>query len=103
VNRAENGARHVGSGPLLGSQRDLENDGTHSLLASFDDLNPALDDEDGVVFTSALVPGQAATLEVTASAAGRLDAWFDADANGTWDHPGERFFNALNVAAGTRP
>ena len=96
-----NGARHVlGSGLLLGATVDAESDGQPDATATGDDLAGVPDDEDGVVFTSVLIPGSTANVTVTASAAGLLDAWLDFDNDGSWAHPGEQIFTSTALAAG---
>ncbi len=106
---ANNGARHVLSALFLGACVDAETDGQPTASANGDDLGVgspqvgicavAGDDEDGVVFTSGLVPGATATVDVTASAAGLLDAWVDFDRGGTWE-PGEQIFASRALVAG---
>ncbi len=98
---ASNGPRHVlgGGGPILGAQVDAEANGQPSAGANGDDL-AGLDDEDGVTFTSPLVPGQTATVSVTASAAGVLNAWIDFNADGGFGQPGDQIFTNAAVAPG---
>ena len=68
---ANDGARHtVVPGVCLGRTVDAETDGQPGPAANGDDL-----DEDGVVFTSSLSPGEPVTVEVTASVQGYLSAW----------------------------
>lgn len=87
-----NGARHlIVPGVHLGYLIDAEPDGQPTINADGDDLNN-LDDEDGVNFTSLMVVGQAATVDVIASVAGFLDAWFDFNMNGSWADAGEHVF-----------
>src|SRR2546425_687640 len=92
---ANNGARHVITpGFFLGSLIDAEPDGQPNATATGDDNNPATaDDEDGVQFTSPLIPGQTATVQVTTTmpsgTTGFLDAWIDFNANGSWADPGD--------------
>src|SRR6185295_12891185 len=86
VTLLENGAKHdlLGGGPVLGSLVDSESDGTHSAQADADDLAGS-DDEDGVTFSSALVQGQGASVDVVVTNVGSgayLDAWMDFDASG---------------------
>ena len=98
----QHGARHTATGPLLGSLRDTENDGIPNTFAQGDD-STASDDEDGVVFISALVPGQTATVQITVSGApssARLDAWLDFDANGSWAEAADHIFAARLVTNG---
>jgi len=97
---ADNGARHLTTGGLrLGSLIDAEGDGRPSAAANGDDTYIS-DDEDGVVFNTPLTPGTAATITVTASAAGKLDAWIDFNADGDWSDPGERIFAGRSLVAG---
>ncbi len=97
-----NGARHViAPGWFLGQRVDAEADGQPDVPATGDDLNPKEpDDEDGVVFSSALTAGKTAQIVVTASQTGRLDAWFDFNANKSWGDPGEQVFQSRVVVTG---
>jgi hypothetical protein len=97
-----NGARHAMGELRLGNFIDGEPDGQPNPTATGDDINPvgAPDDEDGVVFMTAMVPGQVATVRVTASGRGRLDAWIDFNANGSWADTGEKIFNSVLIDAG---
>ena len=104
---AANGARHViDSQTYLGGSVDAENDGQPETYALGDDnvdTNPLppIDDEDGVLFTSAILPGKPFTLTVTASAAGGyLNAWIDFDGNGIFD-AGERIASDQPLAGGS--
>ncbi|MCP4709432.1 MAG: hypothetical protein GY869_12465, partial [Planctomycetes bacterium] len=67
----------------LGSLIDSESDGLPNLNASGDD-DDNYDDEDGVIFTSRLIMGQPATVDVIASKPGKLDAWIDFNYDGEW-------------------
>lgn len=79
--RARDGARHtIVSGVYLGSGVDGESDGQPNATATGDDSHGA--DEDGIAFTSTLQPGREATISVTASVNGYLNAWIDFGANG---------------------
>jgi len=97
---ASNGARHLAIGPLLGTNRDTEPDGQPTAAADGDDLAGTPDDEDGVVFTSALVGGQTAFVDVTASAPALLSAWIDFNSDGDWADAGEQVFADAPLAAG---
>ncbi|MBN2410997.1 T9SS type A sorting domain-containing protein [candidate division KSB1 bacterium] len=91
--RSDNGARHsVNPGYYLGAKIDSDNDGKPDENAAGDD-NDGNDDEDGVVIKGSLIKGDTAYANVTASAAGILNAWFDFNRDGDWDDPGERFAN----------
>ncbi len=100
------GARHlVFPGFHLGEKVDGEADGQPNADATGDDvLQPdpedGFDDEDGVQFLSALIPGQTAHVTVYATAEGKLDAWIDFNGNRAWA-TGEKIFSsqALNVGA----
>ncbi|HEX4955046.1 MAG TPA: GEVED domain-containing protein [Thermoanaerobaculia bacterium] len=98
---ASNGARHVVTGSLfLGAiAPDVDNDATPNATATGDDIT-GLDDEDGVTFTSPLVRTQLATVTVTASGAGLLDAWLDFNGDGNFTTTGDRIFTGQAVVAG---
>ena len=89
---ASNGARHViVQGFQMGAAIDAEADGLPDPNALGDDTNN-VDDEDGVIFTSSLVPGSLATVDVDMTASiigGRIDAYIDFDGNGSWLDSGE--------------
>jgi hypothetical protein len=98
---ANNGARHVVNPSVyLGSSVDTEADGAPGNPANGDDAAGA-DDEDGVVLNTPLVRGQGFSASVTASQAGRIDAWIDFNRNGVFDDPSERFVDSLAIFAGT--
>ena len=42
-----------------------------------------------------------ATVSVTASAFGYLNAWIDFNGNGGWDDPGEHIFSGMPLSPGT--
>lgn len=81
---------------------DEESDGQPTAAADGDDLNSVggVDDEDGVGFTSSLVPGRSATVQVTVSRPGRLFAWIDFNRNGSWADAGEQVFAGISLATG---
>ena len=84
---SDDGARHVATGPTLGSERDLEDDGIASVLADGDDTTGTLDDEDGVTFGSIQVGKLGATVTVNvqnAPSGAKLDAWIDFNGDGSW-------------------
>ena len=98
---ASNGASHgIAGGLYLGAGVDAETDGQPNADASGDDAAGTAGDEDGVAFTSLLVPGETATIEVSSSAAGKLDAWIDFDADGSWLQTGDRIFESRPLAPG---
>ncbi|MFC1981423.1 SBBP repeat-containing protein [Chloroflexota bacterium] len=98
------GARHlVDSAVFLGSSIDTEPDGQPDpdALGDDDDTN---DDEDGVTFdTTLLGQCQQADIQITASQAGKLDAWIDFNDDGDWDDPNERIFNNYTLSGGINP
>lgn len=98
------GASHtLGSGVYLGACVDSELDGQPAAPGNGDDAAAGLstfgtcavagDDDDGVTFTSFLVPGAAANVQVVASAACTLSAWVDFNADGDWNDAGENLFS----------
>ena len=98
----QGGPRHVAIGALLGTTRDVEGDGIPQANAFGDDFNN-LDDEDGIVFLSVLVPGQTATVQVTVSGAqptAKLDAWVDFARDGSWAQPVDKIFAGRVVSNG---
>ncbi|MCA9050116.1 MAG: hypothetical protein KDA89_15370, partial [Planctomycetaceae bacterium] len=95
VTLAEDGARHVATGPTLGGSRDSESDGVHSTDATADGA-----DEDGVVTAGAVVPGGSADFRITASAAGFVNAWADFTRNGSFGDANEQFLINFPVTAG---
>jgi hypothetical protein len=105
---ALNGAFHqVQLGFSLGPSIDAEPDGQPSILADGDDLL-ASDDEDGITFVTALIPGMQACIHVnltnTASVSNpALDGWIDFDGDGIWAHPGEHLWGGASqtLTAGT--
>ncbi|MDY6835547.1 MAG: GEVED domain-containing protein [Chloroflexota bacterium] len=98
---ANNGARHVTiPNVYMGNMVDPEPDGQPNANASGDDILDMNDDEDGVVFTSPLIPGQNATVTVTASVPGFLNAWVDFNADIDWSDQGEQIFNNTPLLAG---
>jgi hypothetical protein len=89
---ASDGARHIVDGrTFLGHSVDAEKDGQPDATATGDDLTN-VDDEDGVVFVGDLIPGQRATVQVTASTTGFLNAWIDFNGNGDWSDREDHVF-----------
>lgn len=105
VTPEENGARHRYSptAPWLGVRWDNDERGNHSPNADFDDTHGAApDDEDGIEFTSPLVPGTTATVTVICrNAPGFLNAWADFYANTNWSDAGEQIFAGVPLAVGS--
>jgi len=103
---ANTGARHfIVPGFRLGVLEDAENDGQPNWNATGDDINPPFNpsDEDGVTFTSPLLAGTQAWVNVwltsVASGNGQLDAWVDFNRNGSWE-PSEKVFNNFTLLSG---
>ena len=95
---------------FLGACVDTESDGQPTAGADGDDTGvgtttdgtcvTADDDEDGVVFDTMLIACDSASITVTASAAGRLDAWIDFDGDGTFSQPADQVFADRALAGG---
>ena len=97
---AHNGAYHlIRPGFFLGSRVDPETDGLPEIEANGDD-NSGNDDEDGVKFTSAIIPGHFTCLEITASAGGKLSGWIDFNHDGDWADGGETIFSNAILTSG---
>ena len=94
------GARHtISAGFFLGGSVDADGDGQPTAIADGDDMG-RVDDEDGVVFVSAPIPGTMTTVEVIASLPGLLDAWIDWDLDGDFNTPGDQIFATQLLSAG---
>ena len=102
---ADNGARHVilaADNPTLGSTVDAEGDGQPDLEALGDDVGGTPDDEDGVIFNGALVPGETTLITVTASLTdGRLSAWIDFNGDGDLTDTGEQIATDQSLTVGS--
>ena len=96
------GARHAWNPNIcLGPATDFENDGIPPSASADGDDTHGSEDEDGVVSTSTLVSGSSATVNVTATVAGFLDAWIDFNRDGDWTGWGERIFSGTALGAGS--
>ena len=94
------GPRHTKmTGVFLGRTVDIEAEAKPDSSATGDDSR-GVDDEDGVVFISPLLPGESASIEVTASTAGYLNAWLDFDQDGSFAGDGEQIFSDELLAFG---
>lgn len=95
-----NGPRHTKvAGVFLGNALDVEPEAKPDVSALGDDLHGS-DDEDGIVFTSAMLPGESATLDATASTAGYINAWMDFNRDGDFADAGEQIFSDELLAPG---
>ena len=95
-------AYHEATGPTLGLSRDAESDGLPTVGATGDDAD-GQDDENGVIFESAIVAGRTG-LEVTvnvqnASSGAMLDAWIDFDGDGVFSES-EQIADSVSVSEG---
>ncbi len=99
---AQDGARHFvlpTGNPTLGSLVDSELEGLQSANHLGDDQDGS-DDEDGVSFFGALIPGADADIELrTGATGGVVSAWVDFNLNGSWNDPGEQVVADLAMAA----
>ena len=96
---ASDGARHAFVPNIfMGGLIDTELDGQPNPNAMGDDMNNQ-PDEDGVIFTSLINPGNWVSVDVIVSVPGFLDAWIDFDANGAWD-PSDQIFTSVPVVPG---
>jgi hypothetical protein len=99
---ADNGARHAIAGPVLGTMADWDQDGQPQGNAMGDDLDGS-DDDDGILFTSTLSPGQTATISVIASHEelwALFNGWIDFNGDKDWDDAGEHIFDDVTVYMG---
>lgn len=97
---ASNGARHIiSTGVYLGAKVDNETEGKPTAAANGDDTAGS-DDEDGVQFAGSLEPGKTASVSVTASVQGYLNAWVDFDGDGTFDGRDEQVFDDVRLSSG---
>lgn len=97
---SSSGASHVIDGvTFLGFGVDPEPNGQPDPFALGDD-NDGNNDDDGVTFSSALIPGQIALIQVRASATGFLNAWIDFNHTNVWGDPGEFIFQNHTLSPG---
>lgn len=98
---ADDGARHIATGPRLGAERDLEADGASSSAADGDDDAGANDDEDGVLFGVIQAGGTIAGVNIWLdnAASAKVDAWIDFNRDGDWNDPGEKILDSRVVSA----
>jgi len=94
------GPIHPISDLFLGDTVDADPDGQPHREALGDDEDVQGNDDDGVVGIEEVEAGQTAQLTVTASKAGRLDAFVDFNADGDWAEDGEKIFDDQPLEAG---
>jgi hypothetical protein len=93
-------ARHlIVPGMHLGERVDAEDGENPSRKADGDDIT-GVDDEDGIVFSSCLIPGKKASIDVTSSQPGFLGGWMDFDGDSKWNGEGEKIFSDLLLDTG---
>jgi len=95
-----NGAQHLmDSSVYLGQAWDDDYDGQPNLGAQGDD-DDGLDDENGIIFSGDLVPGEPSELSVQSSGSGFLNAWIDFNGDGDWRDDGEQVFTLRELTGG---
>ena len=104
---ASDGARHLATGPTLGTDRDTDWDGQPTAAADGDDITGTPDDEDGItfltptLFASTTSPNTTAGVDIDLqnadASSNRLDAWIDFNQDGDWDDSGEQVFTSYNL------
>jgi hypothetical protein len=93
-------ARHlIVPGMHLGERVDAEDGENPSRKADGDDIT-GVDDEDGIVFSSCLIPGKKASIDVTSPQPGFLSGWMDFDGDSKWNGEGEKIFSDLLLDTG---
>ena len=111
VTTAQDGARHLVTGPRLGANVVTERDGLPNATATGDDTNNAIDDEDGVLSLSTLIRSvNVATiasvtvdLQSPDASSNKLDAWLDFNFDGDWDDIGEQILVSANLGTTAGP
>ena len=94
---ANSGAVHeIVLGMLMGVFIDAEPDGQPNQNATGDDI-AMQDDADGVNFNSWVLSSQNASVIITVSVSGRIDAWVDFNIDGDWLDAGEQIFTNQSV------
>ncbi|MGI9466538.1 MAG: Ig-like domain-containing protein [Rubripirellula sp.] len=99
------GARHgIVDGLSIGTAPDRDVDGVPSIDADSDDLNQLVNDEDGVLQTVPLSPGDTSNFEVTITnttgSTAYLQGFLDFNQDGDFDDAGEKFLSNRAVNNG---
>lgn len=98
---ADGGPSHyITPGLCLGRAVDPEPDGLADSNAAGDDAG-GMNDADGVTFDSPIEPGTTASLTVTATGQGFLNAWMDFNRDGDWNDVGEKIADERPIASGS--
>ena len=100
-----NGARHgIIDGLSIGTAPDRDVDGYPSINADGDDLNQLINDEDGVLQTVPLSPGETSNFDITITnttgATAYLQAFLDFNQDGDFDDFGEQFLSNRAINTG---
>jgi hypothetical protein len=99
------GARHgIVEGLAIGTAPDRDVDGIPSINADGDDVNQAINDEDGFMQVTPLAPGDTASFEVTVTnttgSTAYLQGFMDFNQDGDFDDAGEKFLSNTTVNSG---
>ncbi|MEE8451478.1 MAG: GEVED domain-containing protein, partial [Thermoguttaceae bacterium] len=101
---ADDGARHLPTGPILGANWDVEINGQPTANADGDDTTGPVDDEDGVTLpvltaqtTAATIASLDVDLQYADTVANYLDAWIDFNQDGDWNDWGEQIFTSHDL------
>ena len=99
------GARHgIVDGLAIGTAPDRDVDGIPSIDADSDDLNRVVNDEDGVLQTTPLAPGDTANFDVTITnttgSTAYLQGFIDFNQDGDFDDAGEKFLSNRQINSG---
>ena len=101
------GARHgIVTGLSIGTAPDRDVDGVPSIDADSDDLNQLVNDEDGVLQTVPLAPGDTSNFDVTVTnttgSTAYLQGFIDFNQDGDFDDAGEKFLSNRAISNGVK-
>ena len=106
VTLAQNGARNIFLGPMLGALRDFEPDGEANADATKDDITDDAD-EDGIAFPATIVASQNNSTQSSIVATlgesrhfNYFNAFFDFNRDGDWDDEGEHVLDDVQLSLG---
>lgn len=100
---ANDPALHRMSGPKLGMSVDADSAAQSSINADADDRDIDGNDDDGITMLTTLrraTQAYSGSFLVNASQAGYVDAWFDFNSNGRFEHPQEHFTGGASRSVG---